>query len=67
MWMEVLDLIYHQFFFTANRLGQQLTTSQFFQRLAPQTLLLVAAAIHRALSEYATGQMVTVMFSQDEY
>jgi len=27
----------------------------------------VAAAIHCALSEYATGKMVTVMFSQDEY
>jgi len=28
--MEVLDLIYQMFFFTANNLGQQLTTSQFF-------------------------------------
>jgi len=27
----------------------------------------VAAAIHCALSEYATGKKVTVMFSQDEY
>jgi len=33
--MEVLDLIYHQFFFTANSLGRQPTTSQFFQPLAP--------------------------------
>ena len=65
--MEVLDLIYHQFFFTANSLGRQPTTSQFFQPLAPQTLALVAAAIHCALSEYATGKKVTVMFSQDEY
>jgi hypothetical protein len=33
--MDVLDLIYHQFFFTANSLGRQLTTSQFFQPLTP--------------------------------
>jgi len=65
--MEVLDIIYHQFFFTANSLGQQPTTSQFFQSLTPQTLALVAAAIHCALSGYATGMKVTVMFSQDEY
>jgi len=65
--MEVLDLIYHQFFFTANILGRQPTTSQYFQPHAPQTLALVAAAIHCALSEYATGNKATVMFSQDEY
>jgi len=65
--MEVLDLIYHRFFFTANSLGQQPTTSQFFQPLTPQILALVAAAIHCALSEYATGKKVTVMISQDEY
>jgi len=52
--MEVLDLIYHQFFFTANSLGRQLTTSHFFQPLAPQTLVLVVAGIDGALSEYAT-------------
>jgi hypothetical protein len=28
---------------------------------------LVATAIYRALSEYATGQKVAVMFSADEY
>jgi hypothetical protein len=65
--MEVLYLIYHHFFFTANSLGWQPSTLQFFQRLTPQTLALVAAAIHFALSEYATGKKVTVMFSQDEY
>ena len=64
--MEVLDLIYHQFFFTANSLGCQPTTSQYFQPLAPQTLALAAAAIHCALSEYTSGK-ATVMFSQDEY
>jgi len=63
----VLDLIYHQFFFTANNLGQQPPTSQFFQPLTPQTLALVAAAIHCALSGYATGTKVTVVFSQNEY
>jgi hypothetical protein len=65
--MEVLDLIYHQLFFTANSLGRQPTTLQFFQPLTPQTLALVAAAIQCALSEYATGKNVIVMFSQDEY
>jgi len=64
--MEVLDLIYHLFFFTTNILGRQPTTSQFLQPLTPQTLALVAAAIHCVLSEYATGKKVTVMFSQDE-
>jgi len=65
--MEVLDLIYHQFFISANSLGQQPTTLQFFQPLTLQTLALVAAAIHCALSEYATGKKGTVMFSQDVY
>jgi len=36
--------------------------------MAPlQTLALVAAAIYPAMSEYATGKMVTVMLSQNEY
>jgi len=65
--MEVLDSIYHQFLFTVNNLGWRPTTSQFFQLLALQTLALVATAIHCALSEYATGKKVRVMFSQDEY
>ena len=65
--MEVLDVIDHQFFFIANSLGRQPTTSQFVQPLTPQTLALVAAAIHCALSQYATGKKVTVMCSQDEY
>ena len=65
--MEVLHLIYHQFFFTANSLGCQPTTFQYFQPFAPYTLALVAAAIHCALSQYATGKTATVMFSQDEY
>jgi hypothetical protein len=67
MRMEVLDLIYHQFFFTANSLGRQPTSSQYFQPLAPQTFALTAAAIQCALSEYASGKKATVMFSQDEY
>jgi len=65
--MEVLHLIYHQFVFTANSLGRQPTTSQYFQPLVPQTLALVAAAIHCVLSEYDTGKKATVMLSQDEY
>jgi len=65
--MEVLELIYHQLFFTANSLGRQPTTSQYFRPLAPQTSALAAAAIHCALSEYASGKKATVMFSQDEY
>jgi len=65
--MEVLDPIYHQFFFTTNSLGHQPTLSQYFQPLAPQTLALVAEAIRCALTEYACGQKATVMFSQDEY
>jgi len=65
--LKVLDLIYHQFFFTTNSLGQQPTTSQFFQPLTPQTLAHVAAAIQCPPTEYATGKEVTVMFSQDKY
>ena len=65
--MEVLDPIYHQFVFTANSLGRQPTTFQYFQPVAPQTLALAAAAIHCALSEYAGGKKATGMFSQDEY
>jgi hypothetical protein len=65
--MEVLDLSYHQYFFTANSLGRQPTTSHNFQPLAPQTLAPAAAAIHCVLSEYASGKKATVMFSQDKY
>jgi len=65
--MEVLDVIYDQFFFTPNSLGRQQTTPQYFQPLAPQTLALAAAAIHCALSEYASEKKALVMFSQDEY
>jgi len=56
-----------QFFFNANSLGYQPTTLQYFQPLAPQTLALADAAIHCALSEYASGKKATVMFSQNEY
>ena len=63
----VLNHIYHQFFFTANTLGRKPTTSQYSQPLAPQTFVLVAAAIHCALSQYAGGKKATGMFSQDEY
>jgi hypothetical protein len=65
--MEVLDLIYHQFFFTTNRLGCKPTTSHYYQPLPPQTLALAAAASHCALSEYASGKKATCMYSQDDY
>jgi len=67
MRMEVLDLIHYQLFFSASSLGQQPTSCQYLEPLPPQTLPLVAAAIHSALSEYASGKTATVMFSQDEY
>jgi hypothetical protein len=48
--MEMLDHIYQQFFFIANCLGRQPTTSsQYFQPIALQTLVVVATAIHCAL------------------
>jgi len=65
--MAVLDPIYHQGFFTANSLGCQPMTSQYFQPLTPQTLALTSAAIYRAMSKYAIGMKAIVMFSQDEY
>jgi len=67
MMMEVLDSIHHQFLFTANNLGRKLTTLQFFQPLTLRMLALVAAAIHCALSEHATGQKVTFMISEDKH
>jgi len=60
--MEVLDLIDHQLFCTANSLGCQPTTSLYFQPLAPQTLALVATAIHCVLSEYAGGKKPQLCF-----
>jgi hypothetical protein len=65
--MEVPDLIYCQFFFTTNSLGRQPSTSQYFQPLAPQTLVLVAAAIQCTLSAYARGKAAMVKFFQEEY
>jgi len=65
--MEVLDLIYLQYFFTANSLQHQATTSHYFQPLTPLTLVLAAADIHFSLSEYASWKQATVMFSQYEY
>jgi len=65
--MEVLDLIYDQFFFTAITVGCKPTTSQYFQPRALKTLALAAAAIHCVLSEYARGMNATVMISQNQY
>jgi len=60
--MEVLHLMYDQFFFSANNIGRQPTTLQLFQPLTPQTLALVAAVFHCALFVHATGKEVTVIF-----
>lgn len=65
--MDILDSTYNQFFFIPNSLGCQLTTSQFFQPCTCHTLAPVGTAIHRALCEYATGNMAMVMFSREEY
>jgi len=65
--IEVGNLMSRQFFITANSLGCHPTTWQYSQSLTAQTLALAAAAIYCPLSEYASGMMATVMFSQDEY
>jgi hypothetical protein len=65
--MQVIDLIWHKFIFTANTLEHQQTTSQHFQPPTPLALALVATALYCVLSEYPTGQKATVMFSQDNY
>ena len=65
--LEVVGQIYHQFFFPADRFGQQPISSKSFQPLALQTLVLAATAIYCALSLYTSGMKVTVMFSQNEY
>jgi len=65
--MEVLDLIYDQFFFTANTLGHQPSSTQYFQPLTPQTLALAAAAIRYGLFEYDSRKKCTVILSHDAY
>ena len=65
--MEVLDLIYHHFLFIANNLRHQSIIFQYFQHFTLQTVVLTAAVIHCALSEYTSGKKAKVMFSQDEY
>jgi len=65
--IEVIDLTFHHFLFTAKGFWCQPTASQYFQPLIPQTLALAANAIHCAVSDYASGIMAKVIFSQDEY
>jgi len=65
--MEVLHLIYHQSFFTANSMGWEPMISQYVHHLSSQRLALGAAAMHCVLSEYGCGNKATVMFSQDGY
>jgi len=64
---EVLQLICNQFFFTANTMGCQPTTSHYLEPLAPQPFVPEVVVIYCALSEYATGMKYTVMLIQDEY
>jgi len=64
--MEARYLMCDQFFFAANGLGRQPPTLQYFQTLALQTVVLAAAAIHFALSEYASGEKATVEFSHNK-
>jgi len=65
--MEVLDLIHHPMFFTANSLGHQPMTSHYFQLLTPQTWTLTAAAIPLTLSEYSSWNKATGMSCRDKY
>jgi len=65
--MEILDLSYHQVFYTTNSLGHLPAASQSYQPLALQTVAVTATDIYCTLSEYATRVKITVMFSQDEY
>jgi hypothetical protein len=58
---DVLDLIYDQFFHTANSLGRHPTTPQYFQPLAPQTLVLADSAIQCELCKYANAMKATVI------
>jgi len=67
MRMELLDLIHCHFLITANSVGRQPSSFQYFQPLTPLTFVLAATAIHSAQSEYACRTKATVMFSEDEY
>jgi hypothetical protein len=65
--MEVVDLLHHQLFFTANNMGLQPITSHHFTSPILQPLPLAAAAIYCASSEYACPKNAMVRFSQDDY
>ena len=65
--MDIHDLICYQLFFSANGLGHQPTTLQFFQLVAPQTLPLAATTRNCVLSEYSIWKMASDKCSQDEY
>jgi hypothetical protein len=65
--IEVLELIYPQFLYSANSLRCQPTSSQYLQPLATQTSSPAATAIYCALAKYTSGKEAMVMFSQDEY
>ena len=64
---EILDLIYHIFFFTVNSLGWLPYRAKYFDPASPWTLAIAAAAIHFALSDYEHGTKVTTNFAQEDY
>jgi hypothetical protein len=51
--IEVIDSVYHQFFFLANIMGCQSMTSLYFPPVTLQTLIVAAAAVHGTTSDYA--------------
>lgn len=63
----MLDLICHQFSFTANSLEYQPTISQYFEPLTLQILALAADSIHCVLAEHDSGMKATVTIAHDEY
>jgi hypothetical protein len=64
---DILDLIYHIFFFTVNTSGQVPHTAKYFDLVSPWTLAIAAAAIHCALSDYEHGTKVITNITQDDY
>lgn len=65
--MELLHIIYHQFFFTVHCLKYQHLTSQFIQSSTPQPWPLAAKALEYILPEYAFEIRIIVIFTQSEY
>lgn len=64
--LEVLDSIYHQFFFAANFLGCQAIPSHCFEPIAPQTSKQVDTATFCILSEVATQKKDNIMLFHNQ-